>query len=50
MVVVPQDPVLCRKGWWREGCEVELYWDGFRSKFISLNGPMILTPYQRAFK
>ena len=50
VVVIPQDPVLCRKGRSREGCLVELHWDALRSKFISLNGPMILTPYKRAFQ
>ena len=50
IVVFPQELTLCRKGWWNEACEVELYWDSRMSKFTSLNGPMILTPYFREFQ
>ena len=50
IVVLPQDQILCREGQFGESCNVEIYWDGLRSKFTSLSGPMILTPYARAFE
>ena len=45
IIVFPQEFTPCPKGRWDEGCEVQVYWDSRRSKFTSLNGPMILTPY-----